>query len=124
MVLANSNDPGGSALGMYLLGALDEPPAVHLLAEPGVLAAHTGTYLLEGQAARLRIAVEHGQLVAQLTGQPAVAIFPSGPDQFSYRAAPARLVFESDEGGRSQRVVLHQNGLALTFDRVTPDPSE
>ena len=124
VVLANSNARMVDALGMHLLGALDEMPVPYRL-EPGcALDDYVGTYRMVEQEAIFTLEVDHGQLVARLTGQGFLPVFPSGRDTFTYRAVPARLVFERGDDGAPKRLVLHQNGMQLPFDRVAAVEAE
>lgn len=59
-----------------------------------------------------------GQLVLQATGQQALPLAPSGEDRFNIRSVDAQLVFERDNSGTVQRVILYQNGQVMPGDRV------
>ena len=121
VVLANSNDPAVLPLGLHLLGGNPDPPGVFMIVDPGTLARYAGTYRMEGQESEFAITVENEQLVARLTGQESNPVYPVGPDTFQYRNAPATLVFEPDDRGRFNRLVLHQGGITLQFVRVASD---
>ena len=123
VVLSNSNVGISTTLGLHLLGEVDELPAPHVPEEDLSLADYAGVYQMEGQTMRFTITVDHGQLVARLTGQPAQSVFPSAKDEFSYSSVPARIVFERSAEGVVDRVVLHQNDAALRFNRLDPDDS-
>jgi hypothetical protein len=49
-------------------------------------------------------------LFAQATGQDAIAIFPSAPNEFFSKTVNASLTFTRDAGGGVAGLVLHQNG--------------
>ena len=109
---------------MHLLGGNPDPPGVFMIVDPGTLARYAGTYRMEGQESEFAITVENEQLVARLTGQDSNPVYPVGPDTFQYRNAPATLVFEPDDRGRFNRLVLHQGGITLQFVRVASEPEE
>ena len=60
----------------------------------------------------LTITREGAQLSAQATGQPRVAIYPSGPKDFFYKVVEAQITFTADG------LVLHQNGADLPAQRT------
>ena len=124
VVLSNSNVGISTPLGLHLLGEVDELPAPYIPEDDLFLPDYAGIYQMEGQDMRFTITVDHGQLVAQLTGQPAQSVFPSAENEFSYRSVPARIVFEPGPEGGFDRMVLHQNAVTLRFNRVEPDDSE
>lgn len=55
----------------------------------------------------------------QLTGQPAVEQFPESPTEFFATAVAAQMSFESGPGGRVTAMVIHQNGMLVSFARVS-----
>jgi hypothetical protein len=66
------------------------------------------------------------QLIVQLTGQPAAPVYESSEDSFYYKVVDAQINFERDAGGKVARLVLHQNGHAITAVRTAagiPQPS-
>ena len=124
VVLSNSGVGICTTLGLHLLGAVDELRTPYLPEGALSLSDYAGLYQIEGQSMQCTITVDHGQLVAQLTGQPAQSVFPSAENEFSYRSVPARIVFEPGPEGGFDRMVLHQNALTLRFNRVDPADSE
>lgn len=58
-------------------------------------------------------------VLAQLTGQGALRIFPETPTKFFYREVPAELEFDLDESGtRANAVTLRQNGRVFRCERA------
>lgn len=124
VVLSNSNDGGATRMGLHLLEELDDLPTPYIPEETLSPADYAGIYQMEGQAMRCTISVDHGQLVAQLTGQPAQAIFAASKDAFTFRTSSAEITFESGSEGGFDRMVLQQNAATLRFNRIEPDDSE
>lgn len=89
-----------------------EAPAVIL--EGAQLDHLAGRYALG--PAIMTIARSGEGLTGQLTGQSAIPLEAMGPLEFRTVGVDARLVFE-EEGGRVVRVVLHQGGRAMPFQR-------
>jgi predicted exporter len=58
----------------------------------------------------ITITRQESRLYAQITGQPSVEVFASGPRDFFYKVVNAQLTFEVDAAGRATAVVLHQFG--------------
>lgn len=64
--------------------------------------------------------LENNQLIAQLTGQPGVPVYPEETDRFFYKVVVAKLHFERDENNEVNAVVLHQGGQQIRFIRDEP----
>lgn len=77
--------------------------------DAATLRQYVGHYRL-AQGMVFDIKLEHGQLSAQLTGQPAWPVYPSAKDESCYTAADAQLSFERSSDGLIDASVLHQNG--------------
>jgi serine-type D-Ala-D-Ala carboxypeptidase/endopeptidase len=89
----------------------DEPPkeraAIKL--EPKVLDGYVGKYQLTPQAV-FTIKSSGGHLMAQLTGQTFLEVFPESEMNFFYKAVDAQLTFVKNDKGEVTSLVLHQNG--------------
>ncbi len=86
------------------------PPGRHaILLEPKALEAYVGQYEFSPDAV-LTVRRDRERLIARLTGQNFVAIYPSSPDEFFYQVVDAQLSFVRT-GGQCTGVVLHQNGV-------------
>ncbi|MDP9631769.1 UNVERIFIED_ORG: DNA-binding transcriptional MerR regulator [Ensifer adhaerens] len=57
-------------------------------------------------------------LMAQLTGQNALEIYPEADDLFFYRIVQAQLSFTRNEQGEVEGVVLHQGGYEQAAKRI------
>jgi len=66
----------------------------------------------------LDIMLSGDQLSAQLSGQPALPVYPEGKDAFFYKVVEAQLTFERDAQGKVVAVVLHQNGREVRAQRI------
>jgi len=71
------------------------------------LARYVGTYQMPSNA-ELAITLQGNQLMAQLTGQPALPIFPESETLFFYKAVDATLEFQKDASGAIAAVRLRQ----------------
>lgn len=130
VVLSNLFTPGGvDDLGLHLLR---EDAPLRAAGSPEISPAKSGTEISLARAdlerfvgsyqlspgAVFSITLAEQGLIAQLTGQPALPIFPESPTKFFYRAVPAQLVFELDAEGAPVAVVLHQNGRQLRCPKL------
>lgn len=84
------------------------------------LVKYPGSYqLAEGFV--LSISIDGGRLFAQATGQGAFPLTPSAENEFVFPAADVRIVFELADGGRAEKLTLHQGGQVLPAPRVADD---
>lgn len=99
-----------------------DPPEVRVPVDlgPDVLAEYVGNYR-RGEEARIAVTLEDGQLLAQLTGQGAAAIYAESKDEFFYRVVDAQISFVRNGSGDVVELVLHQNGRNLSWERVAPE---
>ena len=81
---------------------------------PAEQAALAGNYAM-GPAVMTIIAGEQG-MTAQLTGQPPIKLEALGKRELRTVGVDARLSFE-EKDGRIARVILHQNGRTIPFER-------
>lgn len=116
VVLANLNGQAPDQLGPKL-GALAHGDAVTLSGERKeislpreTLAKLAGTYEMAPNVI-LAITLAGDQLMAQLTGQAKLAIFPESAASFFWKAVDAQIEFGTDEKG--PYLVLHQGGRDL-----------
>lgn len=100
------------------LSAAETPPEpVTVALDAATLGDYVGQYKFDFGAV-LDVLLKGDHLEAQLTGQPAVAIFASAKDKFFYKVVEAQLDFERDGGGKVIAVVLHQNGRDMRAPRT------
>ena len=85
--------------------------------DPALLEGYAGRYQLAPQVL-LIVTRQEGRLFAQVTGQPSVEVFASGPRDFFYKVVNAQLTFEVGADGRATAVVLHQLGRDIRGARV------
>lgn len=77
--------------------------------DPAACEEVAGSYKL-GMLSTLTVAHREGRMFAQMTFQPELRIYASGPDRFFYRAVEAELVFQRDEAGAVTGVEIEQGG--------------
>jgi CubicO group peptidase (beta-lactamase class C family) len=126
-VLANVNGsvPGTLAakLGAAVHGDTVQAPGdrkeIALPAE--TLAKYVGTYEFTPEV-KLAVRLSGGQLMAQLTGQGQIPIFPESETKFFLKIVDAQLDFMKDAGGAVTSVDLHQNGVDQTATRTSATP--
>jgi CubicO group peptidase (beta-lactamase class C family) len=108
VVLSNAKYPGVNQIGFHLL---DEGQKLDKLfkIDPRILSDYVGTYALNPNAV-FTIKIENDQLIAMLTGQPFVPVYPTGRDEFTSWTANAQLSFVRNRQGKVDRLVLHQHG--------------
>ena len=86
-----------------------------------------GTYKLDDKIL-LKIFRVDSRLFVQVSGQGAIPIFASAPDEFFARAVQASVTFTRDAGGAANGLVLHQNGdhtaRKLAASEIPPAPKE
>jgi CubicO group peptidase (beta-lactamase class C family) len=110
-----------SATGVDELGfaALDPdvpltPPRKAVTLPAASLDAYVGTYKLADKFF-LKVFRVGDDLLTQATGQGAIPVFASAPDEFFVKVAPISLSFHRNAKGEVDSLVLHQNG-----DHVAP----
>jgi D-alanyl-D-alanine carboxypeptidase len=81
------------------------------------LDALVGEYQLAPNAV-LSIRRSGKSVTAQLSGQPAVEIYPESPTKFFYKVVDAQLQFAIDASGNASQVTLFQNGQTLPAKRI------
>ena len=123
---------GGLSLVLLAVAAEVSPPnakgpstAEHKeITLPGaMLDGYAGTYQL-GANSIVTVKRIGDQLSAQLTGQPAVDIYPEAPAEFFYKIVNAQISFVPDRYGQATELVLHQNGRDIVAARVNPAVAE
>ena len=84
--------------------------------DPLVCEELVGDYKM-GLLSKLSVSLRAGRMYAQMTFQPELRIYPSGPDRFFYRAVEAELVFQRDESGAVVGVNIEQGGVTTKGER-------
>ncbi len=77
----------------------------------------TGYYKLSDTAV-MTISLTGNQLVSQLTGQPAIEIYPESATKFFVKVVDAQLSFIANEQGLVTALVLHQHGANMNAPRI------
>jgi hypothetical protein len=125
-VLVNSAPPppgldpdqiGRAIAQLYLADRMEprrRPAAVSL--PPEALERFVGRY--DYGNAVLTVTREGDRLFARLGGQPRFEVFPSGPNEFFWKAVEARVEFVSDESGRVIKAIHHQGPAPLEAPRI------
>jgi serine-type D-Ala-D-Ala carboxypeptidase/endopeptidase len=90
------------------------PPVVAL--DSATLDSYVGTYVASPVAA-FTVMRDGDQILIQLTGQPAVPVFPSAKDEFYYKIVDAKVTFVRDANGKITQLILHQNGRDISAVR-------
>lgn len=85
--------------------------------DAAILRQYVGRYRL-APGVIFDITLHGSQLTAQLTGQPALPVYPSAKDAFYYTVVDAKLSFRRDKLGKVDALVLHQNGADQTAQRI------
>lgn len=110
----------GISVAVTVVAAQVSPPNVEqheIRLGAAVLDRYVGNYLL-GEQMVLKVTREGDSLMAQVTGQPKVGIFPESETRFFYKVVNAQLEFTTDGASPATAVVLHQNGNSMTAARI------
>jgi bla regulator protein BlaR1 len=127
------------AIAVTALAAQVSPPNANTpaptAAEPGkkerkeitlpesTLNRYVGTYKFGG-AQIFTISRRGAGLQAQMTGQPAVEIFPESETNFFYKVVDAQVDFIADGGAPATALVMHQGGGDFTMPRIDAATTE
>ena len=124
-----TRDPNGVVNGLVLhqngdrpapkLSASEVPPEPQEIAFDATTSGDAAGKYQFGSGDLLDVALKGDHLEAQLTGQPAVPIFPSSKDKFFYKVVDAQLDFERDGSGKVVAAILHQGGRDMRAPRIT-----
>jgi hypothetical protein len=113
-VIAARHTQGGNTFRAARLGS-DE-----FKLTPEQLEAFVGLYAYSPFAI-LTVKRDDDQLFAQLTGQPAFPIFPTGNDSFEWRVVKANVRFVRGDDGKVIKAVHTQNGQTLDAPKLQPE---
>ena len=84
---------------------------------PAILDAYAGKIRLAKDAI-FTIRRSGDRLLAQLTGQQFLQIFPESETEFFYKAVDAQITFVKNDKGEVTGLILHQNGIDQTARRL------
>jgi CubicO group peptidase (beta-lactamase class C family) len=113
-------DSGGKCVGVHHVQGPNEFEAQKLTDQPRLAPSQLDEFLgiYDYKQAKMNITRHGAQLVAQLDGQPAFPIFPSGKDVFVWKIVEAKIKFLRDEDGRVTGAVHSQGGRDLDVDKI------
>lgn len=122
VVLSNSASVMGvDDIGLHLLTGrpLKTPPQTRVAVPitPAAFDKLAGRYAIAPSVV-MTISRDGDRLLAQLTGQPAVEIYPENPTSFFMRIVDAQLSFTVDAEGNGTAVTLRQNGQNTVATRL------
>jgi CubicO group peptidase (beta-lactamase class C family) len=119
VVLGNAGIDAVIDLGQHILDRRRLPQwfRQEVAVNPMVFAALVGRFQI-GPDSVLDITVANDRLLARLSGQEALQIFPMSDTQYFYKAVNAQLTFELGANGRAVRVILHQNAMDQIAERI------
>ena len=123
VVLSNAETPEGvDDIGHHLLDAkvpLYQPPAERKVVQvdPKIFEGYVGYYQLAPNAV-VSITRQDGHLYTQITGQPKIELFPSGPKDYFLKVVDAQVTFITDGAGHATELVIHQNGMDRPAKRI------
>ncbi len=84
-----------------------------------VLSRYTGVYEM-APGVNMRIMLDHGQLISQMTQQGKVPLFAESETMFYPKVVDARIEFPKGDGkGPATQLILHQNGRDMTARRLS-----
>ncbi len=98
--------------------ALSSPTPSTSASPPIDLEEYVGDYVVSAGAI-FTVSRSGDQLAVQLTGQPAIPIYPTAKDVFKARIVDAQIVFDRDVQGKVNALELHQNGAVVQAPRAT-----
>jgi bla regulator protein BlaR1 len=114
----------GVSVGVAAFAAQVTPPSdssaptrQQVSVNPAVLADYVGFYKFAPYSV-MTVKLDGSQLVAQLTGQGPLPIFPSSPTEFFAKLVNAQISFIQGTAGKTTGLVLHQNGHDTTAPRI------
>jgi redox-sensitive bicupin YhaK (pirin superfamily) len=112
------------SLFLALLAAQQAPPKERTVTslDPGTLDVYVGNYQFTPSAI-MTISRDGEHLMAQLTGQPKVELYPEGEHEFFLQVVDAQVTFEVDDKGRATALVLHQLGRDQRATRIDAGPA-
>jgi D-alanyl-D-alanine-carboxypeptidase/D-alanyl-D-alanine-endopeptidase len=89
--------------------------------DPKVFERYVGRYQF-APAVFLIVTRDGSRFFAQLTGQPALEVFPESEKEYFLKVVDAQLTFETDAQGKTTAVVLHQLGRDQRAEKIEGEP--
>jgi Glyoxalase superfamily protein/Domain of unknown function (DUF3471) len=91
--------------------------------DAAVLDHYVGFYQLFEQAV-MTISREGNQLISRLTGQREVRLYGESKTEFFIKEVNAQITFVTDQSGKAESLVLHQNGRDYSMKRIDAAKAE
>lgn len=98
-------------------------PRVAAVADQKNMKNCCGDFQFEG-GILIRVFFEDHKLMAQIPGQPALQLFPEGPDAYFYTEVHAQITFDRDTASVVEALTLHQNGFEQKARRIKENEAE
>ena len=123
VVLANTANMGldefGERVTRIALGEKVEPPKSRktIRVDAAILKSYTGYYTMTPDFG-LAVTLEKGELMVQATGQERFPVFAESKTRFFYKVVEAEITFVADKEGKTNKLILHQNGRDLEATRA------
>lgn len=123
VVLANTAagqiTPFGEQVTRIAFGEKVQPPRrIKEIEVPrDVLESYVGTYAATPQF-KLTVTLDKGRLMVQATGQSKLPVFAETKTKFFYKAVEAQISFVTNDKGKVEKLILHQNGRDLEAARM------
>jgi D-alanyl-D-alanine-carboxypeptidase/D-alanyl-D-alanine-endopeptidase len=99
------------------------PPKTHteVTVDPKLFDGYVGRYQF-APAVFLTVTRDGGHLFVQLTGQPALEVFPESEKDYFLKVVDAQVTFETNSQGKATAVVLHQLGRDQRAMKIEGEP--
>jgi CubicO group peptidase (beta-lactamase class C family) len=96
--------------------------------DPKLFDDYAGRYEADEPKVTVTVTREGDRLMARLTGQPKLQLFPESETSFFDKAVDARVEFIKDKSGKVTHLVIHQGGVDLKARRreagAKPEPGK
>lgn len=112
---------GASARAIAQQAAPAKEPMPATSADADALDRYIGRYQV-APAIIMTISRDGEHLMAQVSGQPKVELYPDGENEFRLQVVDAQVSFEFDVTGRAKALVLHQLGRDQRAPRIEGEP--
>ena len=105
-----------------LAGSTVEPRKFEqqMVVAPEVMRRYVGKYEITPRLV-FSVKVDDGKLMIDLTGQPALQVFPKSDTEWFYKVVPATITFHINGQGKCTSLELFQNGIRQRAKRTNPE---
>ena len=94
-----------------------KPPRQEIAVDAAILDGYVGFYQHTDNFV-MTVTRDENQLLARLTGQSPIPIYPESDTEFFLKVVDAQISFITDQGGRAVSLILHQNNLDMPMKRI------